>query len=82
MVGFLDDYVDNAALMIYKNKIKGFAVLKLIELTGIISIVEAMGLCVNIMSITSSSLRFYSWIRIRETFISIAYLSRTKISET
>lgn len=57
MTVFPETHVEDAALMIYKNKIGGLPVLKNNKLVGIISILDMVGLFIELMGIIHSSSR-------------------------
>lgn len=54
---FPETHIEDAALMIYKNKIGGLPVLKNNKLVGIISILDMVGLFIELMGIIHSSSR-------------------------
>ncbi len=57
MVVFPETHVEDAALVIYKNKIGALPVVRRNRLVGIISIMDILGIFVDLMGILSSSSR-------------------------
>jgi acetoin utilization protein AcuB len=54
---FPETHIEDAALLIYKNKIGALPVIKLNKLVGIISIMDILGIFIDIMGIIHSSSR-------------------------
>ena len=57
LVVFQETHIEDAALIIYKNKIGALPVLKRNKLVGIVSIMDMLGLFIDIMGILHSSSR-------------------------